>query len=667
MLYATMDEKMAGCYASLVVGHGLLPTIGLVVFDCESFEFKIYQYSDMASYLKTLQLIQSHEITQIFVPKSPNENKIPIVMEIIQYAFKNVNIFPFDRVYFNEERGVECIKQYGLLEDVQKLEPSFTSKYYGLSALAALFKYMELYVKTFFHQNSVHITYADPKDPYTCTSLELLRDIDSASLKHSLFYAINNTSTKMGANRLKFNISQPLIDKATIETRLSCIEEMLYNFDTIKIVKKQLETCPDIDFIIKHVNSQTFSIKQLKQSLKIVLISKNGVDLVDGLIENIGIFKNQLLKNIFEELLCVYNSKLGLFLKEYLNDDIDLNDISRSTSSIYIIKYGINGLLDVDMMVSFTIYAAQNSLVKPIFEESTIIKNSKQPVLLECSKSNCIPNDVYFSQNKNFSIITGRNMSGKTTYLKQIAHIYIIAQIGCYIPAESGKVKLVTQMLSLFCHNPNCYSNSSFQQELNRIQYILNNMEKDSLILIDEFGRNTSPEDSIGLLFAICEKLISSKNITFLSTHFIELSIYLMNHPNVNTLKFSSEGLKNMGLDRISWNHKISNGIEQMKNYGLAKQIGYRASFIDTASLISNEVKNHNKGHLVSEKMHKSHNKIAKYQHTSEHIISILKNEATKIEKIDQLNALRRGELTKIKKQRVVAEYGSLLLAKIVS
>jgi len=129
------------------------------------------------------------------------------------------------------------------------------------------------------------------------------------------------------------------------------------------------------------------------------------------------------------------------------------------------------------------------------------------------------------SEDSNFMIITGPNMSGKSTLLKQVAVLQVMAQIGSYVPAEFASFRICDKLFSRIGSNDDIETNcSTFMIEMKEISYILRNLTENCLIIIDELGRGTSIEEGVGLCFAICEQLIQSKAFTFFATHFLELT-----------------------------------------------------------------------------------------------------------------------------------------------
>lgn len=125
----------------------------------------------------------------------------------------------------------------------------------------------------------------------------------------------------------------------------------------------------------------------------------------------------------------------------------------------------------------------------------------------------------------NFIIVTGPNMSGKSTYLKQVALLQIMAQIGCFVPAETATIKICDKLFARVGATTDSETNcSTFMKEMKNCAYIIENLTADSLIFIDELGRGTSIEDGVAVCMAISEKLMSTDAFCFLATHFNEVT-----------------------------------------------------------------------------------------------------------------------------------------------
>ena len=167
------------------------------------------------------------------------------------------------------------------------------------------------------------------------------------------------------------------------------------------------------------------------------------------------------------------------------------------------------------------------------------IKNGRHPIV-EAIKRDVpfVPNDTLLDTNENrFMIITGPNMAGKSTYLRQVALIVIMAQIGCFVPAESAQIGIVDGIYTRIGASDDLSSGqSTFMLEMNEVAHILKNATPNSLIILDEVGRGTSTFDGLSIAWAITEYISQSPSLmskTLFATHYHELTVLEGNLPGV--------------------------------------------------------------------------------------------------------------------------------------
>ncbi|PIA17731.1 hypothetical protein COEREDRAFT_40542 [Coemansia reversa NRRL 1564] len=193
----------------------------------------------------------------------------------------------------------------------------------------------------------------------------------------------------------------------------------------------------------------------------------------------------------------------------------------------------------LDMIVSFACHCTLHDCVVPEFSDSISIIDGRHPIL-ETLGREVVPNNVNTTA-ATFTIVSGPNMGGKSTYLRQIIYIVIMAQIGSLVPAQSAKLKVFDKLFVRMNNNDNLpASESTFLREMHDIAYILQNYDKHSLLLIDELGRSTATIEGTAICRAICEELIESSATVFLTTHFLELCEILGLHTNCNCISLSA-------------------------------------------------------------------------------------------------------------------------------
>lgn len=249
----------------------------------------------------------------------------------------------------------------------------------------------------------------------------------------------------------------------------------------------------------------------------------------------------------------------------------------------------------LDMLVSFAHLCTISDYVRPEFTDTLAIKDGRHPILDKILPEPPVANNTYATDGSNFLLITGPNMSGKSTYLKQIALLQIMAQIGCYVPAEYASFRAADQIFSRIGSDDDIETNSStFMLEMKEANYIIQNASDKSLIIIDELGRGTSSEEGVGICFSICENLLKKKAFTFFATHFLELTTMDSIYPNVENLHFKIQ--KNFSeeaaCEKITYTHVLSKGRTEEKHYGLqlAEISTLPLSIVNEAREISTEL-----------------------------------------------------------------------------
>jgi DNA mismatch repair protein MSH4 len=182
------------------------------------------------------------------------------------------------------------------------------------------------------------------------------------------------------------------------------------------------------------------------------------------------------------------------------------------------------------------------AVTRPVFGDRLELRESRHPIRTIMDTSEFIPNDVYASLESNFELITGPNMSGKSTYLRQIALLTVMAHIGCLIPATVAEFRVTDCLFTRLSNDDSIESNaSSFMIEMRDMAYILHHLSPSSLVIVDELGRGTSVHDGMAITCAIAETLIQSRAYTFFATHYLELADILSVYPSVVNLNLRVE------------------------------------------------------------------------------------------------------------------------------
>ncbi len=251
-------------------------------------------------------------------------------------------------------------------------------------------------------------------------------------------------------------------------------------------------------------------------------------------------------------------------------------------------------IAELDVLANLAYISVKNNYCKPeITEDVMEIKNSRHPVIEQLSfAKNFVPNDCVFNDSRKFGLITGPNMGGKSTYLRQVALIVLLAQIGSYVPAENAKISLVDRIFTRVGASDNLTrGESTFMVEMNETAFILNHATAKSLIILDEIGRGTSTYDGVSIAWAIMEFVhdkIGAK--TLFATHYhelIELAERLEKAVNLSVLVRENEREGVVFLYKI-----VEGGVDKSYGIEVAKLAGLPVDLVSRARGVLSELEN---------------------------------------------------------------------------
>ena len=417
-------------------------------------------------------------------------------------------------------------------------------------------------------------------------SLSVLPDISNISKELKFNYDINT-----------FDELYKLLDDAIYEDPPVSIKEGYliktgYNneLDELKSLRSGGK-----DFIssLEAVEKERTGINNLKVGFNKVFgyyieVSKGSLDKIKS---EFGWERRQTLTNaerfitpeLKEKEALVLNAEERIIELEY-NLFISIKDV---------IKKNINGLKKVayilsllDVYSSLSVVSEEYKLVRPILTDDNIIdiKDGFHPVIEYLSKNEYVKNDVFMDKNVNTLLITGPNMSGKSTYMRQLAITAILAQIGSFVPASYAKLPIFDAIFTRIGASDDLVSGqSTFMVEMLEANRAVKNATKNSLVLFDELGRGTATFDGLSLAQAILEYINEIGAKTLFSTHYHELT----------DIETHIKGIKNVHVDAVLENgeitflHKVKSGAVD-KSYGIhvAKLAGLPDSIINRADEI---------------------------------------------------------------------------------
>jgi len=526
-------------------------------------------------------------------------------------------------------------------------------------------------------------------DSSTLRNLEILKNIIDNSTEGTLLKLIDKTTTSMGARKLKYWITHPLIKPEQIKSRLGIVEFLTTDFLLTEEIKTHLELVFDLERLVSKIVYKTANardlntiktslqtitkiirllksterfyfltdldipldlIHEIEKTLKIEVpltirdgnIIKKGFDPELDSLRELRTNSKTILKQIEEKeivatgipLRIKYNRVFGYFIEitnrhkdkipshyirkqtlvnneRYITDELKQLEEKILTAEENIIKLEFdiftkllektskyitniqniaNAIAKLDCLVSFSFIAKQNNYCKPeITQDFTLdLKESRHPVI-EQSISPYIPNDFLIKDQNRVQIITGPNMSGKSSSIRQVALAVLMAQMGCFVPAKKATIPITDKIFTrIGAYDDLTKGRSTFMVEMNETANILHNATKNSLIILDELGRGTSTYDGISIAWAVCEFIVQNLGAkTLFATHYHQL----------NKLSERYRGVKNYNItvkeidNNIFFLHKYSEGSTD-KSYGIhvAKLAGLPDSVIKRSQLIINRL-----------------------------------------------------------------------------
>ncbi len=318
----------------------------------------------------------------------------------------------------------------------------------------------------------------------------------------------------------------------------------------IEVTKSNLHSVPS-DYIRKQtlVNGERFITPELKEYEEKILTAQDKILRIES----------DILKQIKTEIL---------------KDSMALHHYAASIAKL-------------DALYALSILAQKPHYIAPGIDEDTVIniQEGRHPVVEHTTSDSFVPNDTFLDCEKNHLIVlTGPNMAGKSTYIRQTALLVILAQMGSYIPARQARVGIVDKIYTrIGAHDDISKGQSTFMVEMTEAADILNNLTDRSLVILDEIGRGTSTYDGLSLAWALAEYFQQTRARTLFATHFHELTALANEYSGIKNYNVAVKEWK----DEIIFLHKIIPGSTD-DSYGIyvAKLAGIPKTVIDRAKKI---------------------------------------------------------------------------------
>lgn len=298
-------------------------------------------------------------------------------------------------------------------------------------------------------------------------------------------------------------------------------------------------------------------------------VSKGNVNMVK---EEYGYERRQTLANCERYISPILKEKEALILnaeEKIIELEYQLFTEIRDKIKEYIprLQAIAKVLSEIDVLQSFATVTEENNYVRPQFSENTLeIRNDRHPVVEKVIDGTFVENDIKMDSNTNILLITGPNMAGKSTYMRQLAITVIMAQIGCFVPASQAVLPIFDAIYTRIGASDDLVSGeSTFMVEMKEASYAITTATAHSLILFDELGRGTATFDGMALAQAIIEYIHENiKAKTIFSTHYHELTDledHLEQLKNIHVSAHEQDG-------EITFLHKVKEGSVD-KSYGI--------------------------------------------------------------------------------------------------
>ncbi len=675
---------------------------GLAYTDISTGEFKATEI-DYDTLLTELARIQPAEI--IAQAKKMKLQPFQIVPEeTVDLPDEILNYYNCSKVpskVFEESFAQNNLKQVFKINDLEAI--GYSTCKLGFRAAAGLLAYIWENLKDGFPKFEKIETYVLSEfvaiDANTRKNLELTETLREKNKYGSLLWAIDKTSTNMGARLLKSWICQPLKDLNKILKRQEVVKKLVENSSARFELEKQLRGIYDIQRLSTRLSNGSamprdfLSLKTSLQTLPaLVKTAKeaglNTFEPVEDSLENLeefaalieqtiqddapvtikegGIIKAGVKSELdylrdlmyngeawlkdFEQrekertginfLKVGYNKVFGYYIEisnsnldkapadyvrkqtlttgerfitdelkrhedEVLNAQVKAFELeyklfcdfrNYSKEFVTLIRDTAECIAELDVFTSFAITAVEQNYVCPELNESGdfIVRNGRHPVLEKILPlGTYVPNDIELSSSDNtktqFMILTGPNMAGKSTYMRQNALLAILAQIGSFIPADYAEIGIIDKIFTrVGASDDLTLGKSTFMVEMTETAYILNSATDRSLILIDEIGRGTSTYDGVAIAWSVAEYIAGKIGARCIfATHYHELNVMTKTFPQIKNYRITISEENG----EIEFLRKIVPG-GASKSYGIqvAKMAGLPNSVVKRSEELMNKM-----------------------------------------------------------------------------
>ncbi|UQC86116.1 MutS domain V [Colletotrichum lupini] len=438
--------------------------------------------------------------------------------------------------------------------------------------------------------------------PATCPLLTKIRDLCQPELTaaaRELVYQNIHEDVHYVKSALDLRNQRTFAVKPGINGLLD-VARQAYKENTDDVHKhvEELNREHSIEAILRFDNGRKYSLRM------------RAVDFEDRAIP--AVLVNRTMRGRYIECLTMHLKKLNQRITDSVAEVVMLSDkviqdlIDSIRTQLQPLYRVCDSIALLDMIASFAQASSTFDWRRPEISDTLALKAARHPIMDKTLKGGFVPNDYYATEEHRFQIVTGCNMSGKSTYIKSISLLQIMAQIGCFVPAEYASFPIVHNIFARVTTNDNIESNmSSFSLEMREMAFILryvvltqevpvltcpSNVTHKSIVIIDELGRATSTRDGLAIAIAIAEALIQSRAIVWFATHFTELADVLADRPGVLNLRLVTQvSTTDNNVPKLTMMYKVESGKTEELLYGitLAKAMAFPKRFLEVAEEVA--------------------------------------------------------------------------------
>lgn len=614
--------------------------IGIATSDISTGEFKTTSFSySMASLLDEIAKLSPKEI---LLDENTSEDIINEIKGVCSALITKKN---FNEFLVSKE---ELIAQFsdleaGALENLREITSRVLLKYIYETQMMSLsnINLLEQY----------EIVNYMVIDSNSRRNLELTESIREKTKKGSLLWVLDKSATTMGGRTIRRYIDEPLIVKSQIEKRLSGVEELYNSISFNEDLRRALKEIYDIERIVGKISNKNVNAKDmlsLKASLERIpelkeLLKYAKSDLLNEYYENLDELSD--VRTLLEDSIKEDPSltiKEGNIIKDKYNELVDeLRDVKlhgkekiaaleneeREFTGIKSLKVGYNKvfgyyieiskanfdsipegryirkqtLANAERYITEDLKNLENKILgseeKLVNLEYDLFVEIRDKVEKEIGNGEFVSNNTTCNQtDKELLLITGPNMAGKSTYMRQVALITLMAQIGSFVPAAEADISICDKIFTrIGASDDLAGGKSTFMVEMWEVSNILKNATSKSLVLLDEVGRGTSTYDGLSIAWSVIEYITKNKDLrckTLFATHYHELVKLEGILPGVKNYSVAVKKTK----DSVVFLRKIiEGGADESYGIEVAKLAGLPDEVIDRAREILCDLEGENK------------------------------------------------------------------------